>query len=157
MSRSTSASPTSPTSCAPSGARRACRREDSVRRPKDSARSSKNASLRWPNVLLFNGGSMFDHIGLRVKDLDAASRLYTAMLAPLGCVPGAKGDGYAGFGPKGSSALWLHADSAGGGAHIALRSPDRKAVDEFHKAGIRAGARDNGKPGLRKIGRASCR
>jgi catechol 2,3-dioxygenase-like lactoylglutathione lyase family enzyme len=31
---------------------------------------------------------MFDHVGLRVKDLDAAVRLYTAMLAPLGHVPG---------------------------------------------------------------------
>lgn len=26
---------------------------------------------------------MFDHIGLRVRDLGAASRLYAAMLAPL--------------------------------------------------------------------------
>ena len=31
---------------------------------------------------------MFDHIGLRVRDLDAAVRLYTAMLAPLGHEPG---------------------------------------------------------------------
>jgi catechol 2,3-dioxygenase-like lactoylglutathione lyase family enzyme len=27
---------------------------------------------------------MFDHIGLRVKDLDAGVRFYTAALAPLG-------------------------------------------------------------------------
>jgi len=57
---------------------------------------------------------MFDHIGVRVKNLEAAARLYAAMLAPLGHVPGARDKTYAGFGPKGRSALWLHADSAGG-------------------------------------------
>jgi len=52
---------------------------------------------------------MFDHIGLRVKDLAKAAKLYAVMLAPLGYVPGTAGDGYAGFGPKGGPALWLHA------------------------------------------------
>jgi catechol 2,3-dioxygenase-like lactoylglutathione lyase family enzyme len=92
---------------------------------------------------------MFDHIGLRVKDLDAASRLYKAALAPLGFVPGSAGEGYAGFGPKGKAALWLHQDAKGGGAHVALRAPDRGAVEAFYKAGLKAGAKDNGAPGLR--------
>lgn len=92
---------------------------------------------------------MFDHIGVRVKDLDAAIRLYKAMLAPLGHVPGAAGEGYAGFGPKDNPALWLHQDEGGGGAHLALRAPDRRAVERFHQAGIHAGAKDNGKPGVR--------
>ena len=92
---------------------------------------------------------MFDHIGLRVKDLEGASRLYKAMLAPLGHVAGSSGDGYAGFGPKGKPALWLHKDKHGGGAHVALRAPDRASVDKFHKEGIKAGAKDNGKPGVR--------
>jgi len=92
---------------------------------------------------------MFDHIGLRVKDLEAASRLYKAMLAPLGHVAGSSGEGYAGFGPKGKPALWLHAAKKAGGAHVALRAPDRAAVDKFHKEGIKAGAKDNGKPGIR--------
>lgn len=92
---------------------------------------------------------MFDHIGLRVKDLDAAAVLYAAMLKPLGFVPVAKGEGYAGFGPKDRPALWLHADTAGGGAHVALRAPDRSAVDRFFEEGRKAGAKDNGKPGIR--------
>ena len=92
---------------------------------------------------------MFDHVGLRVKDLDAAARLYAAMLAPLGHVPGARGESYAGFGPKGKPALWLHLDRKGGGAHVALRAESREAVDRFHAAGLKAGARDNGAPGLR--------
>src|SRR5262245_37927380 len=92
---------------------------------------------------------MFDHIGLRVKDLDESAKLYAAMLAPLGHVPGPTGDGYAGFGPKGRSPLWLHKDKRGGGGHVALKAPDRAAVDRFHAEGVKAGAKDNGKPGLR--------
>jgi catechol 2,3-dioxygenase-like lactoylglutathione lyase family enzyme len=92
---------------------------------------------------------MFDHVGLRVKNLEAAAHLYAAMLAPLGHVPGARGEGYAGFGPKGKPALWLHLDAKGGGAHVALRAESREAVDRFHAAGLKAGAKDNGAPGLR--------
>ena len=94
---------------------------------------------------------MFDHIGLRVKDLNAAARLYTAMLAPLGHVAGARDKTYAGFGPKDAPALWLHLEknSKAMGAHVALRAPDRAAVDRFFEQGKKAGAKDNGKPGLR--------
>ena len=94
---------------------------------------------------------MFDHIGLRVKDLKAAARLYTAMLKPLGYAAGASGDSYAGFGPKDAPALWLHRDpkSKSRGCHVALRAPTRKAVDGFHAAGLKAGAKDHGAPGLR--------
>ena len=92
---------------------------------------------------------MFDHIGVRVKNLEAAARLYSAMLAPLGYVPGSSGDGYAGFGPKGKAALWLHKDGKGGGCHIALRAQSREAVERFYAEGLKAGARDNGRPGAR--------
>ena len=92
---------------------------------------------------------MFDHIGLRVKDLKAAVRLYAAMLAPLGHVPGAADAAYAGFGPKGKPALWLHQDPKGGGGHVALRAESRAAVERFHAEGLKAGARDNGRPALR--------
>ena len=33
--------------------------------------------------------------------------------------------------------------------HIALHAADRRSVDRFHAAGLEAGGRDNGKPGLR--------
>ncbi len=94
---------------------------------------------------------MYDHIGLRVKDIGASARFYAEALAPLGHVPGAKGEGYAGFGPKDAPALWLHAwdGKAGTGAHVCFKAPDRAAVDRFHAAGLKAGGRDNGKPGPR--------
>lgn len=93
---------------------------------------------------------MYDHIGLKVKDLDAAVRFYSAALQPLGHVVGSTGDGYAGIGPRDGPGLWLYGGGQGGaGAHVAFRAKDRAAVDAFHKAGLKAGGRDHGKPGLR--------
>ena len=94
---------------------------------------------------------MYDHIGLRVKDIKASARFYTAALAPLGHVPGPAGEGYAGFGPKDAPGLWLHAHEGktGQGSHVAFRAKDRAAVDAFYAAGIKAGGKDNGKPGPR--------
>ena len=40
-------------------------------------------------------------------------------------------------------------------AHIAFRAPSRNAVDNFHAIGLRHGATDNGKPGVRR-GRYYC-
>lgn len=93
---------------------------------------------------------MYDHVGLRVKDLKASARLYAAVLAPLGHTAGFEDAASAGFGPKGAPSFWLVRDKAGGGTHVAFRAEDRASVNRFHAAGVEAGARDNGAPGLRK-------
>jgi catechol 2,3-dioxygenase-like lactoylglutathione lyase family enzyme len=94
---------------------------------------------------------MYDHIGLKVKDLDASVRFYAAALAPLGHVLGSHDKSYAGLGPKAAPALWLYAavGQAGTGTHLAFRAPDRRSVDRFYADGLKAGGRDNGTPGLR--------
>ena len=100
---------------------------------------------------------MYDHIGLKVKNLDASVRFYTAALAPLGYVLCSHDASGAGLGPKGEPALWLYphqgVDSqkelAVAGAHIAFRAPDHAAIGKFHSAGAKAGGRDNGAAGLR--------
>ena len=93
---------------------------------------------------------MYDHIGLKVKDVAASARFYETALAPLGYVKSSEDASSAGFGPKGAPALWLLAGSgANRGTHVAFKAPDRASVDRFHKAGIKAGAKDNGAPGLR--------
>ena len=93
---------------------------------------------------------MYDHIGLKVKDLDAAVRFYQAALEPLGHVLASQETSYAGLGPKDEPALWLYKDHRSLGVHVAFRAPSRQAVDRFHAAGLKAGGRDNGKPGVRK-------
>ncbi len=93
---------------------------------------------------------MFDHIGLKVKGVDASVRFYTAALAPLSYGLCSRDESGAGFGPAGEPALWLYAHGkAAAGVHVAFRAKDRVAVDRFHAAGLEAGGRDNGGPGLR--------
>ncbi|HTE54582.1 MAG TPA: VOC family protein [Kofleriaceae bacterium] len=93
---------------------------------------------------------MYDHIGLKVKDLDASVRFYQAALAPLGHVLCSRDDSGAGFGPAGEPALWLYPDKGSrAGAHVAFRAGDRQAVDRFHASGLDAGGRDNGGAGVR--------
>ena len=88
---------------------------------------------------------MYDHVGLKVKDIGASTRFYEAALAPLGFVRAGSV-----FGPKGAPALWLY--EGGGknpGTHVAFKANDHAAVDRFHKAGVKAGGKDGGAPGLR--------
>lgn len=92
---------------------------------------------------------MFDHVGLRVRDVAASARFYEAALKPLGHVKASQDEEGAGFGPPDAPALWLHRAKQAGGGHIAFVSPDRASVDAFYKAGLKAGGADNGKPGLR--------
>ncbi len=94
---------------------------------------------------------MYDHVGLKVANLDASARFYAAALAPLGHVAGARSASSASFGPSGAPALWLSPGGAGSGqgAHIAFTARDRASVDAFSRAGLDAGGRDNGGPGLR--------
>src|SRR5258708_4172480 len=94
---------------------------------------------------------MYDHVGLRVRHLDASISFYEAALAALGHVLCSRDESTAGFGPEGKPALWLYGTQGteGCGLHVAFRAPDRAAVDPFHAAGLKAGGRDNGAPGLR--------
>jgi catechol 2,3-dioxygenase-like lactoylglutathione lyase family enzyme len=94
---------------------------------------------------------MYDHIGLKVADLDASVRFYTAALGPLGHVPGSCSDSGASFGPPGAPALWLSLErgARSGGVHVAFTARDHGEVERFYRAGLGAGGRDNGAPGLR--------
>ena len=94
---------------------------------------------------------MYDHIGLKVSNLDASTRFYTAVLAPLGYVLCSQDEAGAGFGPKGEPALWLHLHKGlkSDGVHIAFRAPDHAAIQKFHSEGLKAGGRDNGAAGPR--------
>ena len=92
---------------------------------------------------------MIDHIKLHVADAERSKAFYTETLAPLGyrviMEPAA---GVVGMG-AGRPDLWLAQSDAPSVAHVALRVDDRAAVDAFHAAGLAAGGRDNGGPGLR--------
>src|SRR5262245_18148975 len=94
---------------------------------------------------------MFDHVGLKVKDLEKSVRFYSPALEALGLVCCSHDKSSAGFGPKGEPALWLYPEKGakGPGTHVAFRAASRAAVDAFHKGGLAAGGKDKGEPGLR--------
>jgi catechol 2,3-dioxygenase-like lactoylglutathione lyase family enzyme len=92
---------------------------------------------------------MYDHIGLKVKDVAASVRFYEAALKPLGYVKASSDESGAGFGPRGAPALWLGVGKPGPGVHVAFVAPNREAVDAFYDAGLGAGGKENGKPGPR--------
>jgi catechol 2,3-dioxygenase-like lactoylglutathione lyase family enzyme len=95
---------------------------------------------------------MYDHIGLRVRDLDASVRFYSAALGALGHVLASADASSAGLGPEGAPALWLYAagsEIAHSAVHVAFSARSRSAVDAFYREGLKARGRDNGAPGLR--------
>jgi catechol 2,3-dioxygenase-like lactoylglutathione lyase family enzyme len=99
---------------------------------------------------------MFDHLGVPVADYTAAKAFYEKAFAPLGAgmrmeVPREHtgGMGVAGFGAS-QPQFWIsESREKAKGVHIAFAAADRKTVDAFYAAAMAAGARDNGKPGLR--------
>lgn len=104
---------------------------------------------------------MLHHISFGISDMERAAAFYDAALAPLGYVrvwedlvagdpDQAIGYGIADGGDK--LAIKLRPDGQrppGPGFHLALASPSRQAVDDFHRAALENGGRDNGEPGLR--------
>jgi catechol 2,3-dioxygenase-like lactoylglutathione lyase family enzyme len=93
---------------------------------------------------------MFDHIGIKVKNLHTSQRFYDAALRPLGYRQCSSGADEVGYGAGDQPAFWLYRGQSGGtGSHTAFKAGDRQSVDSFHSAGLDAGGHDNGKPGLR--------
>jgi catechol 2,3-dioxygenase-like lactoylglutathione lyase family enzyme len=103
---------------------------------------------------------MFDHIGIRVKDLPASKAFYTTLLSSIGCkiiMTLDDGSGVHAYG-KHFPSFWLTPQCStdetkshtSGPAHIAFSASNRAQVDAFYAAGMKAGAKSNGPPGVRK-------
>ena len=97
-----------------------------------------------------HAGRLFDHVHVRVRDIDASKRFYAAALAPLGLGITAERITADGDGWFSADELFVSDDGEPTiGLHIAFQTPDRETVDRFHEAALAAGGRDNGKPGER--------
>jgi catechol 2,3-dioxygenase-like lactoylglutathione lyase family enzyme len=100
---------------------------------------------------------MIDHIGIGAGDYAASRRFYDGALATLGIgvvmeITAEQTGGYygVGYGKAGKPFFWVSGGGARGpGIHVAFTASSRAEVDAFHAAGLRAGGRDNGPPGLR--------
>jgi catechol 2,3-dioxygenase-like lactoylglutathione lyase family enzyme len=95
---------------------------------------------------------MIDHFTLTVTDLGRSKKFYSTALAPLGYRLLMDFGEFVGFGDEKKPYFWLKEGlEASRPMHIAFRASDRAAVDAFHAAALSAGARDDGRPGIREM------
>lgn len=93
---------------------------------------------------------MFDHLGFGVTDYAASKAFFLQALRPLGIEIVMEGEHGIGIGPKGKPALWLYQSSnTPAPLHLAFTAENRKQVQDFYRAALEAGGKDNGPPGLR--------
>jgi catechol 2,3-dioxygenase-like lactoylglutathione lyase family enzyme len=99
---------------------------------------------------------MFSHVTVGSNDIARAKGFYDKLLNPLGLVRHADYPEAFGYGPAGGRPqIWVvrpldkNAATAGNGITIGLEAANRPAVDAAYKAGIAAGGKDEGAPGLR--------
>jgi catechol 2,3-dioxygenase-like lactoylglutathione lyase family enzyme len=93
---------------------------------------------------------MLDHIGLTVSNFEQSKAFFERALAPLGYSKLMEFPGAAGFGMAGKPDFWIAQGQPSKTVHVAFAADDRKTVDQFHKAALAVGGRDNGAPGVRK-------
>jgi catechol 2,3-dioxygenase-like lactoylglutathione lyase family enzyme len=100
---------------------------------------------------------MIDHTGLKMSNPKKSREFYNKALAPLGYelmkeIPLEYTDGkvVVGYGVPPKPDFWV-AEGAPNEprVHIAFRADSRKQVDDFYKAALAAGGKDNGAPGPR--------
>ena len=96
-------------------------------------------------------GRLVDHIQLVVADLGASRRFYEALFEGLDIPIGGSADTHFWYdelfvsAPDSPEALGKRT----GRHHLAFQAKERATVDAFHMAGLAAGGKDNGAPGLR--------
>ncbi len=93
---------------------------------------------------------MIDHFTVTVRDAKKTSAFYAKVLKPLGYGLKMKWEKLYGFGDSRKPYFWIkEGKKVTTPQHIAFVAKDRKAVDAFYKAALKAGAKDDGAPGLR--------
>jgi catechol 2,3-dioxygenase-like lactoylglutathione lyase family enzyme len=95
---------------------------------------------------------MFDHVKFGVSDYEASKAFFLQALRPLGVTVATEWppNGVELSQPGGKVSLCIY-QSAEKPAHLhlAFAAANRRQVDDFHRAALQAGAKDNGVPGLR--------
>lgn len=89
---------------------------------------------------------VFDHVKVTVRDPGASIAFYKTVLEPLAIPPLWESERGAQF----ANLVVSGGDQASGPIHMAFVADSRDQVDAFHHAGIEAGHRDNGAPGVRE-------
>jgi catechol 2,3-dioxygenase-like lactoylglutathione lyase family enzyme len=91
---------------------------------------------------------MFDHVTIRASDRDASERFYETVLRPIDIAKTHSDEHFAEWGDF-SLAEATDEKPVTTRLHVGFVAPSRAHVGEFWQAGIEAGYRDDGPPGLR--------
>ena len=95
---------------------------------------------------------IIDHIGLSVSDYEKSKAFFTAALAPLRVGLITETHGWAGYGRDGKPEFWFGVGTTPQKPmHVAFVAENRSQVCSFYEAALKAGAKDNGPPGIREI------
>jgi catechol 2,3-dioxygenase-like lactoylglutathione lyase family enzyme len=89
---------------------------------------------------------VFDHVKLTASDAAASVAFYKTVLAPLEIPPLWENERGAQF----ANLVVVGGDGPSTPIHLAFVAETRDQVDAFHRAGVEAGFRDNGPPGVRE-------
>jgi catechol 2,3-dioxygenase-like lactoylglutathione lyase family enzyme len=96
---------------------------------------------------------VIDHLGISVKDYAKSKAFYLNALSPLGIgivMEVTDADGQAlGLGAEGKPFFWVSEAPIRGTMHLAFAAKTRAQVDAFYAGALKAGAADNGHPGIR--------
>jgi catechol 2,3-dioxygenase-like lactoylglutathione lyase family enzyme len=106
---------------------------------------------------------MLDHTGIVVTDLAKARGFYDAVAEALGLATADNGPDAFLLGKSAEEPIpylwigrlipsyWIEGSRPGiNQMHVAFAAPSKQAVDEFYRAALEAGGRDNGPPGPRR-------
>ena len=89
---------------------------------------------------------VIDHVSLSVSDAAASAAFYKTVLEPLRIPPLWESERGAQF----ANLVVVEREPLSGPTHVAFVAASREEVDAFHRAGVDAGYRDNGPPGVRE-------
>ncbi len=94
---------------------------------------------------------MIAHTSLPVSDYQRAKEFYTKVLKTLGYTQNMEYGEAAGYNDGKNTDFWIGTNKQGVvPLHVAFEAKDKEAVQAFYDAALKAGAKDNGKPGYRK-------
>ena len=94
---------------------------------------------------------MIAHASLPVSNYKASKEFYIRALKPLGYTQNMEYGEAAGYNDGKNTDFWIGTNLQGViPSHVAFEAKNKEQVDEFYKAALAAGAKDNGKPGFRK-------
>ena len=94
---------------------------------------------------------MFDHVVFGASDYAASKAFFLKALEPLGVAVESEGPlGVELCRPDSNASLCIRRiEEKATHLHLAFRAENRRQVDDFYRAALEAGGKDNGAPGLR--------